>query len=64
MRSNLIDLTVSVLHRTERAVLVTDSIPEKGVWLPLAQIELEPAATGGLHTLTLPEWLATEKGLI
>ncbi len=31
MRSNVIDITVQKLHETDRAVLVTDSIPEKGV---------------------------------
>jgi hypothetical protein len=63
MRSDLIDITVSVIVETEKAWLVTDTIPEKGVWVPKSQAEIEPAATGGLHTLTLPEWLAIEKGL-
>lgn len=64
MRSNLIDLTVQLLHETDRAVRVTNSTPDKGVWLPKTQIEIEPADKGGLHIVTLPEWLAEEKGLI
>jgi hypothetical protein len=64
MKSDVIDLTVQKLHETEKAVLVTDSIPEKGVWLARSQIEIEPCETGGLYTVTLPEWLALEKGLI
>jgi len=64
MKSDLIDITVQKLHETEKAVLVTDSIPEEGVWFALSQIEIEPAAVGGLYIVTLPEWLALEKGLI
>lgn len=64
MRSDVIDITVQLLHETDRAVLVTDSVPEKGVWLAKSMIEIEPSATGGLFTVTLPEWLALGKGLI
>lgn len=64
MRSNVIDITVQKLHETDNAVLVTDSIPEKGVWLSKSLIEIEASATGGLYEVTLPEWLALEKGLI
>lgn len=64
MRSNVIDITVQKLHETDKAVLVTDSIPEKGVWLSKSLIEIEASATGGLYEVTLPEWLALEKGLI
>ena len=64
MRSDLIDVTVQKLHETDKAVLVTDSVPEKGVWLPKTQIEIEKSGAGGLYEVTLPEWLAMEKGLI
>lgn len=64
MRSDVIDITVQRLHETEKAVLVTDSVPEKGVWLAKSMIEIEPSEVGGLFTVTLPEWLALEKGLI
>lgn len=64
MKSDLIDITVQKLSQTERAVLVTTDIPEKGVWLPLSQIEIEPSETAGLHTVTMPEWLALERGMI
>jgi hypothetical protein len=64
MRSNLLDISVSVLIETEKAWLVTDGLPDDGVWIPKSQAEIEPSATGGIFTLTLPEWLAKEKGLI
>ena len=64
MTTTLVDLTVQILHRTDRAVLVTDSTPDNGVWLPLSQIEVAPADKVGLHVVTLPDWLAQERGLI
>lgn len=64
MKSNLIDVEVSELRRSERAVLVTeDGDTENAVWLPLALVELSPIKPG-ICMLTLPEWLALEKGLI
>lgn len=65
MRSNLIDIDVEVNHRTDKAVLVHTGNKEQAVWLPLSRVEIEPnAAFGGIETLTLPEPLAIEKGLI
>lgn len=62
MRSDVIDITVTKLAETDAAVKVCDG-DEVGVWLPKSQIEIEPAK-GGLFTVTLPEWLATNKGLV
>ena len=61
MKSDIIDITVRIRHVSERAVLV-DHGGKEPVWLPLSQCEL--ASNGGTHTLSLPEWLAREKGLI
>lgn len=64
MRSNVIDLTVELLHETAAAVRVTDSTPDKGVWLPKSQIEVEHSDKAGIVVVTLPEWLAVDKGLV
>lgn len=64
MKSNIIDIDVEVTARTEKAVLVHTGIKEQSIWLPLSQIEIEPSGIGGIETVTLPEWLAVEKGLI
>ncbi len=63
MKSDLIDLTVIIRHSTERAVLV-DHGGEEAVWLPLSQVEIAPNSDGKTVTLTLPEWLAREKGMV
>lgn len=62
MKSDLIDLTVVVKHTTDRAVLVDDGT--RRAWLPLSQVEVAPNDDGRTHTVTCPEWLATDKGLV
>jgi hypothetical protein len=50
-----------VLERREKAVLVQE--PSGGTaWLPRSEIRVEPSA-GGLVRITMPTWLAIEKGL-
>lgn len=63
MRSDLIDISVTLVHETERAVLV-DHGGTESVWLPKSACEIERDPSGKTWTLTLPERLATEKGLI
>lgn len=78
MKSDLLDLTLAQHHRTDRAVLVSDTGEEmKAVWLPLSRIEIKAknkTVRGTLKngqfcnfplvTVTLPERLAIEKGLV
>lgn len=62
-RSNLVDISVVLVHQTEKAVLV-DAGGDRNVWLPRSAIEIECDANGKTWTVTLPERLAMEKGLI
>lgn len=70
MRSDLVDLEVMMHAETSKAVLVSDNgDKEKAVWLPKSQIEVSfhPSMKDrgkGLATVTCPEWLARDKGLI
>ena len=65
MKSNLIDIFGRVHAETERAVRFSETGDDKdAVWLPRSQIEIEPASKAGYVTVTMPEWLAQEKGLI
>ena len=64
MKSNIIDIDVEVTARTEKAVLVHTGDKAKAAWLPLSQIEIGPSGFAGIETVTLPEWLALDKGLI
>ena len=57
--SNLIDITMQIFAETPKAVLASDTGDKKdAVWLPRSQIEIDG------DTITMPEWLAQEKGLI
>jgi hypothetical protein len=78
MKSDLIDLMLAQHHKTKLAILVSELGEEaKAVWLPLSVIEIEESrktATGTLKggqrvtlpliTVTMPERLAIEKGLV
>lgn len=60
----ILDMEMRLHHETAQAVLVSDDGEEKNaVWLPLSQIELERLKNARV-IVTLPEWLALDKGLI
>lgn len=64
MKSNIIDIDGAIEARTQKAVLFHTGDKSEAAWLPLSQIEIEETAFGGIVTVTLPEWLALDKGLI
>lgn len=62
-RSDLMDILCERRAETDRAVLIYDGT--EPVWLPKSQVEIDDAPRDdGLISVTLPEWLAREKGLI
>lgn len=63
MRSDVIDIDVHVHVKTERAVLISETGDRDAAeWVPLSQVEVE-MTSGSTARVTLPEWLAIEKGL-
>jgi hypothetical protein len=64
MKSDLVDVTMQVHARTAKAIRVSDDGDDKrAVWLPLSQCEVEEKSAG-IVIVTLPEWLAIDKGLV
>lgn len=64
MKSDLIDIDMQIFAETAKAVLMSDTgRKENAVWLPKSQIEYDQASIGMVQ-VTMPEWLAKEKGLI
>ena len=64
MADNNIEIAVDIIHMTDKAVLVSDGTKE--VWISRGHIpdwtdELE---VGHSITIFIPEWVATQKGLI
>lgn len=58
----LVDISVGLQHETEKAWLVDDG--KVKVWIPKSQGEIILNANKKTWTLTIPEWLAMETGLI
>jgi hypothetical protein len=65
VRSDLKDFVLHLRVEREKAIGVAqDDTPDaKLIWLPKSQIEFEKKP-GGLVRVTMPEWLAIEKGLL
>lgn len=63
-KSDLIDITMQLHAETSKAVLVSDDGDKtKAIWLPLSQVEIDRKADG-VVIVTMPEWLATQRGLV
>lgn len=60
--TTLIDLDVTILRETERAVLVGTPDLTEPTWLPLSLIEIN-IRRGSEAEITLPRWMAEERGM-
>lgn len=60
-KSDLVDVECQVKRESDKAFLIHDGRRE--AWLPKSQVEIE-YRVGHLTIVTMPEWLALEKGLI
>ncbi len=67
-KSDLVDLELQLHAETKLALLVSDDGDAKyAKWIPKSKIEFEHRERNGraaLVLVTLPEWLAIEKGLV
>lgn len=61
-KTKLIDLTVTLIHETEKAWLIDDGT--KKTWVPKSWAALEKNPDGKTWTLTINEEQALEKELI
>jgi hypothetical protein len=57
MADRVVDIEAEVRVQTDRAVLLWDGKTED--WVPKSQVEVN-----GDGTVTMPEWLAVEKGFV
>lgn len=70
-QSDLVDITAELKHETDKAYLIDDG-SGKEVWVPKSHVErsnqpvriAEKGQSNHTFEFTMPEWLATEKGLI
>lgn len=59
--SDLLDMEVFIHAETEKAIRVSNEVCDP-VWLPLSQIEINHRH-GQSGEITLPRWLAEQRGL-
>ena len=65
MKSDLVDLDVEILGETNMAICIRDDEDGGKIWLPKSQIEIKRNINDRkMAVVTLPEWLAIEKGLV
>lgn len=62
-KSTLVDLDLGFVHQTKMAVGVRGPKDGETIWLPKSKIEFEPISEREVR-VTLPRWLAKEKGLV
>jgi hypothetical protein len=63
-RSDIVDVQVVFLGETDNAFRVEDD-EEHILWLPKSHVETtDDLVSGSVITVSMPEWLAEEKGLV
>ena len=63
--SNIEDVMGEIVHETAQAILFHTGIKELAVWLPKSRIEISrDDPQPGLVTVSAPEWLLIDKGLV
>jgi len=60
-RNNSVEFYAEIRRETEMAILAFDGANE--IWLPKSLIEITPVKHPDVE-ITLPEWLAIDKGII
>lgn len=66
MRARLVEIKIILIrdNPADKAILVRADEDAIGVWLPRSAIEFEPSKARNCITVTMPEALAQEKGLV
>lgn len=63
-RSELAEIEVEIVAETTKAWKVRTDSDHEAVWIPRSQCEVEKDEVSGIATITLPEWIAIDRGLI
>ena len=64
-KRELVDLTGRVYAETAKAILFSTTGDAKDAkWLPRSLIEIEHDAPKNVYIVTMPSWVAVDKGLV
>jgi hypothetical protein len=62
---DIVDINVRLIRESAKAVLVTPAFREAASdWVPKSLVEIAANDDGKTHALSLPEWLARQKGFL
>lgn len=62
---SLVDVAMIQFAETAKAVLAGETLDKsKAVWLPKSQVEIHNDGHDNFITVTMPGWLAKDKGLV
>ena len=57
------ELTVEIVKKTDKAIFASDGIIQ--AWVPLSLVETDDEIEiGETITISIPEWLGTDKGFV
>ena len=63
-KSDLVDVALIRFAETAKAVLAGETLDKsKAAWLPKSQVEIA-SGDGNSITVTMPQWLAKDKGFV
>lgn len=63
-KSDVVDIEGRIFAETDRAIMYSiTGLSTDAEWLPRSQIEIDNRGPDGT-TVTMPEWLAIEKGFV
>ena len=63
-KDELVEIDGEIEAKTEQAILFHTGNKSEAVWLPRSRIQVEKSGFEGIFTVTLPEWMAIDRGLI
>jgi hypothetical protein len=63
-RDELIEIDGAIEARTDQAVLFHTGDKSQAVWLPRSRIQIDDTGFPEIFTVTMPEWMAVDRGLI
>jgi hypothetical protein len=63
-RDELIEIDGAIEARTDQAVLFHTGDKSQAVWLPRSRIQIDDTGIPEIFTVTMPEWMAVDRGLI
>lgn len=63
-RNEIVEVDGAIEARTDRAILFHTGDKTQAVWLPRNQIQIDDAGFPEIFTVSMPEWMALDRGLI